>query len=173
VREGTLELLRQPVNLAELVRSEVEEQRLLNPHRTIAVTVPDTRTPPVVVEADRDRLSQVLSNYLSNAVRYSRESQPIAVTLQVVEQTPEDGGGRVARVAVRDQGPGIAPEEQATIWDRFQRASSAREVEGGLGLGLYIARTMVELHGGQVGVESAIGTGSTFWFTLPLAPAAA
>jgi signal transduction histidine kinase len=70
-------------------------------------------------------------------------------------------------VTVRDHGPGIPFEEQATIWERFQRARSVHEA-GGLGLGLYIARTLVELHGGQVGVESTPGEGATFWFTLPL-----
>jgi signal transduction histidine kinase len=76
-------------------------------------------------------------------------------------------------VAVRDHGSGIVPEEQAAIWGRFQRASSAVKAEGGLGLGLYIARTLVELHGGHVGVESVVREGSTFWFTLPTSPAGA
>jgi PAS domain S-box-containing protein len=168
VREGTLVLDRKLVDLVELVRSGVEEQRLLNPTRVLTFALPDPLAAPIVVEADPDRLSQVLSNYLSNAVRYSPESQPIAVTLEVVELAPEDGGGRVARVAVRDHGSGIPPEEQATIWDRFQRASNALEAEGGLGLGLYIARTIVERHGGQVGVDSVVGQGSTFWFTVPV-----
>ena len=70
------------------------------------------------------------------------------------------------RVAVRDHGTGIAPEEQAGVWERFQRAHSLREARG-LGLGLYIARTIIELHGGQVGVDSAVGAGSSFWVRLP------
>jgi signal transduction histidine kinase len=127
----------------------------------------------VVVDADADRLGQVLGNYLANAVRYSRDSQPITVTLRVVEPAPGATGGQEARVEVRDHGSGIAPEEQATIWKRFQRARSASELTGGLGLGLYIARTIVELHGGSVGVESALGEGSIFWFTVPLATPAA
>jgi signal transduction histidine kinase len=132
-----------------------------------------------MVDADAERLSQVLANYLANAVRYSPNDQPIEVELQLAEQQPKDGGsageGRlpVARVAVRDHGPGIAPQQHTTIWERFQRAHSASEARGGLGLGLYIARTIVERHGGHVGVEITVGEGATFWFTLPLAPSEA
>ena len=80
----------------------------------------------------------------------------------------------VARVEVRDHGQGISPEDQQTIWGRFQRARTVAEASG-LGLGLHIARMMAELHGGRVGVESEVGRGSTFWFTVPLidAPAGA
>jgi signal transduction histidine kinase len=73
----------------------------------------------------------------------------------------------VARVEVRDHGQGISPEEQQTVWGRFQRARDVREATG-LGLGLYVARMMVELHGGRVGLKSEVGQGSTFSFTVPL-----
>jgi signal transduction histidine kinase len=178
VKEGTLVLQRQPVGVVELVRSGVEEQRLLTPSRRIELHVPEAEADSpsgLRVDADPDRLSQVLSNYLANAVRYSPEDQPIDVIVQledVVEPVAaEDAGTQAApvvRVAVRDHGQGIAAEEQATIWERFQRARSASDTQGGLGLGLYIARTIVERHGGQVGVDSEVGTGSTFWFTLPV-----
>lgn len=181
VRVGTFVLDRQPVDLVALVRSAVEEQRLLSPDRVFVLhlpslpspAAPETDTPEVVVDADADRLGQVLTNYLANAVRYAPEDQPIEVIVQVTEPGVEsnshtDGDRRAARVAVRDHGPGIAPEDQATIWDRFQRARSVREAKGGLGLGLYISRTIIERHGGQVGVDSAPGQGSCFWFELPL-----
>jgi PAS domain S-box-containing protein len=164
-REGTLALDRQPCDLAALVRREVQEQRLLTPGRTLTLDLPNAADgQPVVVEADADRVSQVVANYLSNAVRYSSDDQPIAVTLRLE--------GDRARVEVRDQGPGIPPEEQGAIWDRFQRASSVGAAGGGLGLGLYISRTLMELHSGQLGVESIVGEGSTFWFSLPLAAGA-
>lgn len=195
-RQGTLVLDRQPCDLVAIVRAAVEEQRMLAPERIITLTlalpegpqssgvqanpIPDPPPVTVMVDADVDRLSQALTNYLANALRYSSNDHPIEVTVRIVEQaeeqTPEQAGERVARVArveVSDHGLGIAPEEQATIWDRFQRARNGREAKGGLGLGLHIARTIVELHGGHVGVESAPGAGSMFWLTLPLGPTSA
>jgi PAS domain S-box-containing protein len=170
-RVGILALDRKPCQLDAIVREGVEEQRLLTPRRTLTLDLPDSHS--VVVNADADRLSQVLTNYLTNAVRYSPEDQPIEVALHVAGKKAEGVAEEIARVEVRDHGPGIPPEEQETIWARFQRARTVGEAAGGLGLGLYIARTIVELHGGQVGVESEVGKGSTFWFTLPLAGAQA
>ena len=80
---------------------------------------------------------------------------------------------RQARVWVRDQGPGLPPQEQEHIWERFHRAKGGEVQSGagvGLGLGLYISRIIVERHRGQVGVDSIPGQGATFWFTLPLPP---
>ena len=83
-----------------------------------------------------------------------------------VEVSAADGA---FRVAVADTGPGIAPEDQARIFEEFQQIdSSSTRKKGGTGLGLSIAKRIVELHGGRIGVESTPGTGSTFWFTLPV-----
>jgi signal transduction histidine kinase len=155
---GTLALDCKPTALDAVVRTCVEEQRLLTPERTIAIELLDAEL--ATVYADADRLSQVITNYLTNAIRYSPEDQPIEVTVRVA--------GGVGRVEVRDHGRGIPEDEQESVWARFQRARSANEATG-LGLGLYIARLIVELHGGWVGVESAMGIGSTFWLELPLA----
>ncbi|HKT40375.1 MAG TPA: ATP-binding protein, partial [Ktedonobacterales bacterium] len=83
------------------------------------------------------------------------------------DDSPERYVRQVARVEVCDHGVGIAEEDQVAIWNRFQRAASVDQASG-LGLGLYIVRTIVELHGGHVGVQSMPDQGSTFWFTIPL-----
>jgi PAS domain S-box-containing protein len=191
-RSGTLVLDRKPCLLADMVRECVEEQRLVNPARTITLTLYESGEADirqVVVSADADRLCQVLTNYLTNAVRYAPADRPIEVSLHLVgkgaetenrpEGSPADavehlvdvmGCATMARVEVRDYGPGIPPEEQESIWGRFQRAHNVMEMSG-LGLGLYISQTIVGMHGGHVGVESTLGNGSTFWFTIPTVPA--
>jgi signal transduction histidine kinase len=120
----------------------------------------------VPVYADACRLGQVVTNYLTNALKYSPDDQPVEVWLEVSEIE--------ARVCVRDEGPGLPAAEQERIWKRFQRAEGMEPrsgTDGGLGLGLYISRTIVEQHRGEVGLESAPGQGATFWCTLPLARA--
>ncbi len=148
-------------DLSVVVREAVEEQRLLWPSRAIELALPPA---PVVVAMDAGRIGQVVTNYLVNALKYAPMDTPIAVELALAEGT--------ARVAVRDQGPGIAVAEQALVWDRFYRAPEAVVENGsnvGLGLGLYLCKTVIERHGGQVGLSSSPGHGATFWFTLPLA----
>jgi PAS domain S-box-containing protein len=166
---GQMELMMEPLNLADLVRTAVEAQCTASPERTIHLHQQVASGEPVPVLADADRIDQVLTNYLSNAVKYAPSDQPIAVSLQV-----EAGQ---ARVSVQDHGPGVPLEEQSTIWELHHRAAgiTARSVRtGSLGLGLYLCKTLVERHGGQVGMESTPDLGgATFWFTLPLTPRAA
>ncbi|HEU5348922.1 MAG TPA: PAS domain S-box protein [Ktedonobacterales bacterium] len=163
IEAGKLDLRQQPSDLASIVREMVEEQRQAHPQRTINLDLPENIQIPVVVDADR--LGQVVANYLTNALKYSREDQPVAVDVHV-----ED---KAVRVSVRDQGPGLHPDEQSRIWELFHRAPDIKVQSGsgiGLGLGLHICKTIIERHNGRVGVTSAIGKGSTFWFTLPLSP---
>ncbi len=164
VQANRLEFHLEHHDLATIVRDAVQDQLLESDavRRTILVDIPTEQSFPII--ADADRIGQVVSNYLSNALKYSAEQQPVDVSLQ--------HEGSVARVLVSDKGPGLSLEEQQHIWDRFYRARGIEVLSGsgiGLGLGLYICRTIIERHNGQVGVESTPGLGSTFWFTLPLA----
>ena len=112
------------------------------------------------VRADKDKLSQVLINLLDNAAKYNREGGKIKLSA-----SPEGGG---IKVSIEDNGPGIPAVHLPRIFERFYRVDKARSRElGGTGLGLSIVKHLVELHGGTVGVESAEGRGSIFWFTLP------
>jgi signal transduction histidine kinase len=161
IQGGRLELAFTFTDLTALLSATVEEQRQASPQRTILLTTPDQ---PVLVYADAERLGQVVTNYLTNALKYSDEASPVEVSLQI-EQAQ-------ALVQVRDQGPGIPHAEQPHLWERFHRVPGIELQSGsgvGLGIGLYISKTIIEHHQGQVGLESAPGEGSTFWFTLPLA----
>jgi signal transduction histidine kinase len=122
----------------------------------VSVELPDG---PLPVSIDDTRIHQVVLNLLENAGRYSPDGAPISVAVS----TP---GAAIARVTVRDSGPGIAPAEQQRIFDRFVRGAAA-EGKGGLGIGLYLCRMIVERHGGAIGVDSTVGDGAAFWIDLP------
>lgn len=162
IQARKLTIVRKPCNLVEIVREAVRDTRQAAPDRSIQFTLPEEDVLPVV--ADADRISQVLLNYLTNALKYSEAHQPVTVML-AKEET-------YARVAVRDHGPGLTPEAAAKVWKRFYRVPGVEVQYGsgsGLGLGLFICREIIESHEGEVGVDSEPGEGSTFWFTLPLA----
>lgn len=162
---GRLELIPGRCDLRTLVHETLREQQKVWPARAIHLSMNEEE--PLPLEADADRVMQVISNYLTNALKYSEPEQPISVNVE--------RQGREAYLAVCDQGPGLPAEEQASIWERFHRApgvevrSSSHSSQAGLGLGLYISRTIIEGQGGAVGVQSRPGEGSTFWFRLPLA----
>jgi len=160
IQSGKLDLHRVPCDLVRIVRETVEEQRLAWPNRAMELRLPEQA---VMVKADQDRIGQVMTNYLTNALKYAPADRPIAVSLS---QEADH-----ARVQVRDQGPGLLPEEQERIWQRFYRTpgvQAEKQVGGNLGMGLYICRSIITQHGGQTGVESTPRAGATFWFTLPL-----
>jgi PAS domain S-box-containing protein len=171
IRAGKLDLHRAPGDLVTLVREQVEALRVAAPDRVIRLHEP-AGGKPILVEADFDRIGQVVMNYVTNALKYSPPDRPVDISVAV-----RGGRTRVARVAVRDQGTGIPKAEQARVWDVFHRAAGVTAQDGALlgmrrgslGLGLHISKGVITAHGGQVGVQSEVGKGSTFWFTLPLA----
>jgi PAS domain S-box-containing protein len=162
IQANKLEMKHELCDLATIVREAVREQQLVAESRSIQLRM-ETQE-PVTVLADADRISQVVTNYLTNALKYSEAEQPVEVCVRV--------NGGEARVLVCDNGPGLSRSAQEHIWDRFYRVEGIAVQSGsgvGLGLGLHICRTIIEAQGGRVGVESEPGAGSTFWFTVPLA----
>jgi signal transduction histidine kinase len=155
---GRLTLAPEWVDLGALVESSAAQAQATTHLHTIHVEVAHE---PLRGQWDRDRLEQVLQNLLSNAVKYSPEGGRVLVR---AEQR-----GTEAVVSVTDQGPGVAPEDIARLFQRFSRLESAvASSVKGLGLGLYISRRLVEAHGGRIWAESS-GSGATFAFALPLA----
>jgi signal transduction histidine kinase len=163
IQAGKLYLHLVPTDLAAIVREAVEELRQVYPERTLRLVFREDLRVPVL--ADAQRLVQVVTNYLTNALKYSAADRPVTVGLTLE--------GDQARIWVRDEGPGIPAREQERIWERFHRARGIEVQSGsgvGLGLGLPISRAIIEQHQGRVGVQSAPRQGSTFWFSLPLVP---
>jgi PAS domain S-box-containing protein len=163
IQAGKLELRPEQVDLVVIVHEAVAAQREAEPERSIHLEhLPDLSVP---VYADGGRIEQVVTNYLTNALKYSPVDRPVEVGIEVGAELEQ------VRVWVRDYGQGLPLEEQKHIWERFHRAQGVEVQSGtgvGLGLGLYISRMIVEHHQGQVGVQSTPGQGATFWFTLPL-----
>ncbi|WP_431508930.1 hybrid sensor histidine kinase/response regulator [Variovorax sp. DAIF25] len=162
MRKDALSIQPKPTDLAQLARAVVEN---LRQQAEAAGSEISLRAPAELPGVwDEFRIEQVLTNLLTNALRYGG-GRPVEMAVEQVG-TGDDG---FARVSVRDRGIGIAAEDQARIFEQFERTEHSRKHAAGLGLGLYITRQIVDLHGGRIGVESAPGEGSTFSVELPLA----
>jgi signal transduction histidine kinase/HAMP domain-containing protein len=165
IAAGRMELKPEAVDLAALLAETTGSvQAQVQKHRHALVVTPPS--PGLRVQADRGRVRQVLLNLLSNAIKFTPEGGRITVAAGPVN----GGGGSEVRIAVTDTGIGIAAEDQPKLFQEFSQldASPSRKYEG-TGLGLALSRRLIELHGGAIGVESEMGKGSTFWFTLPQA----
>ena len=158
MESGALTFYYEPFDLRRLVHEVVNNLELTAPDFTITEHLPTIPTP---VNADRQRLEQVVTNLVQNAIKYSGAGRRIEVTMT-------HAGGEVI-TAVRDSGVGIPAEQQARVFERFFRGSnvSSRHYSG-LGLGLFISHGIVARHGGRMWLESAEGQGSAFYFSLPL-----
>jgi PAS domain S-box-containing protein len=157
MRLGTLELRYEELDLAEVTRETADHVRDEVERSGSALQLDLSPSPG---RWDRMRLEQVIMNLLVNASKFG-EGKPILVRV--------DGGPSHAVLRVTDQGIGLAPEHHARVFERFERAVPAKNF-GGLGLGLYIARQIVEAHGGEISIESVPGEGATFRVELPRAP---
>jgi len=161
IEAGRLELNLQPLDLRELVTAVLERLHPEADHCQLVAQLPPQE---LVVQADSDKIERVLLNLLSNALKFSPEGGTVTVEVQPAEAPPG------VLVSVTDQGSGIPPEHLDHIFDKFYRAGDdlVRKANG-VGLGLYICKSIVEQHGGRIWAESTPGKGSTFRFILPQA----
>jgi PAS domain S-box-containing protein len=161
IEQGSIQLRRVSLAPADLCYAAAQEVAAFADSRGISIEVHADEDLPRI-SADRDRALQVLANLLSNAIKFSEPGQPVELSASI-------SSGAIS-FAVRDHGRGIAPDDHQRIFEKFHQIDSSltRNV-GGTGLGLAICKALVEEHGGRVWVESALGQGATFAFTLPLA----
>ncbi len=158
IEQGQLRLAEEPLDLAALTRRVIEEILPSLEQHTVAVRAAETA---LTVQGDALRLEQVLQNLISNAVKYSPQGS------EIVAAVGRRGGQ--AYVAVSDHGIGVPQSEVGRLFSRFYRASNVeRQRIGGMGIGLYVVKEIMSLHGGSVAVESVEGQGSTFTIALPL-----
>jgi two-component system, OmpR family, phosphate regulon sensor histidine kinase PhoR len=156
---GQVKLDLQPVAMRVAAQEAIDDCAVRANARQISL---ENRVPPeVVAHADPDRVQQVLGNLIENAIKYGRTDGRVVVLGRVVD-------GQRVELSVRDDGPGIPPDAQLRIFERFYRVDKGRSREqGGTGLGLAIVKNVVHAHGGEVRVESTLGAGAEFFITLP------
>jgi signal transduction histidine kinase len=155
---GSLELNITPVPLSDLLARSVAAVAGVAATRKINISVPET---PVSVLGDNDRLVQVFVNVLSNALKFSPEGSSVEIALTDHEDAVE--------IRIADHGPGIAAEDLSAVFDRFKQVGDKQARKKGTGLGLAICKAIVQQHQGEIGVESELGKGATFWVRLPKA----
>jgi PAS domain S-box-containing protein len=164
IERGELGVSLEPVHLGELVQETLAMVSPLASARSVTVAAPVAEDLDIHVLADRQRLKQVLLNLLSNAVKYNRERGEVRLACA-------RAGSAKVRIEVADTGPGIADDELTRVFDPFERiGAEATDVEG-TGLGLALSNRLVEAMSGQIGVESELGEGTTFWLELASAVA--
>ena len=148
----------EPHPIREAVDLAIQQCKHALEHHTVQIAIPETLPP---VKMDLERITEVLAQLLDNAGKYSPPDTPIHITANL-----NDGQ---LLTSVADHGPGIDDYEQSMIFEKFYRGRDQRLSIQGTGMGLAIAKAIVELHGGTIGVTSQVGRGSVFYFSLPLA----
>jgi PAS domain S-box-containing protein len=160
IESGRLALSREPTSMAEVM---FECQAMIEPQgqkRGLRMIFPQFDL-PCFVDADRTRLKQILINLLSNAIKYNRPNGSVVVDVLCARSVP----GRT-RVSIKDSGAGLPPDMLRQLFQPFNRLGQERNSEEGTGIGLVMSKRLVELMGGEIGVESTVGLGSIFWFEL-------
>lgn len=160
VQAGKMELQMEPMDIVSLIEEAVEANRGYGDEHgvTFVKALVDEK---IMLNGDRDRLMQVLSNLMSNAAKFSPDGERVELSAT--------HDGNTIRVAVKDNGPGLPEEYRGSIFEKFTQVDTSNtRTKGGTGLGLSIAKAIIEQHGGAIDFDSEVGVGSTFFFTLPI-----
>jgi signal transduction histidine kinase len=167
IETGKVELKLTTFGVASLIHEVAEAMRSVADEKNLALEIPQANG-NLAAWADRDKITQVLTNLIANAIKFTASGGRVRLAL---EATPESDW---LRLTVADTGPGIPPEEAKRIFDEFYQINQrGGEKIKGVGLGLAISKKLIEMHGGTINVESTIGVGSAFSFTVPARPALA
>jgi two-component system sensor histidine kinase KdpD len=158
IEAGELELQKRPQRVRDLITSALETVKILVEDREIKLAIPE-QLPPVLADAELAGLT--IRQLLTNALKYSNPDSPIEVRATSTDH--------FVKISVKDNGPGIPARERGRIFERYYRMPQSAERVPGTGLGLHIARNIVQAHGGEIGVRSDDGQGCEFFFTLPVA----
>jgi len=161
IEAGRVELALAPLSIVQVVSEIVESLQPIGQAKSISIQRRHLGG-PVQISADRDKLHQILTNLIQNAAKFTASGGQIRVETKSME-------GGVVQFCVSDTGCGISPQEQAKIFERFYRGETIQVDQRGAGLGLAITKSLVEMHGGRIWVESILGQGSRFYFTMPIA----
>jgi signal transduction histidine kinase/ligand-binding sensor domain-containing protein len=161
IEEGKVDLVFEPIRLDVLLDRTIKSLQPFASERGLALDITE-KTSRVTVRADADRIAQVITNLVGNALKFTPSGGAVSVVL-------EQDGRNQARVSIVDTGPGIPADELDHIFDKFHQVKAQMPAnQQGAGLGLSIAKGIVQAHGGTIGVSSKVGHGSTFWFALPV-----
>lgn len=155
LESGTLSMTLEPTKIAPVVRASVHRIKGVHPDIDIEMDLPEDLP---ILPIDTTRIAQVIDNFLNNASKYASGS-----AVKVIARATDDS----LRITVQDEGPGIPAEHRPHLFERFYRVPSESTTRG-TGLGLYISQKIIEAHGGEIGVESTMGEGTSFYFDLPI-----
>ncbi|MBK9142481.1 MAG: PAS domain-containing protein [Candidatus Melainabacteria bacterium] len=167
IESGTIKLVKSKIIARELIEQVVSELRSTASEKRIGFAIGCASGS--IFRADRDRIAQVLTNLAANAIKFAPEGS----TVKIDCFQARGSRAKALRFEVTDEGPGIASSDQSKLFQKFRQldASDTRK-KGGTGLGLAISKSLVEMHGGIIGLDSKLGTGSCFWFEIPVSQSA-
>ncbi|RZK23881.1 MAG: PAS domain S-box protein, partial [Flavobacterium sp.] len=153
--QGNISLKRTDFSIGQMILESIDHIKIAEEYKIIVEGDQN-----LIITADEHRISQVVSNFVNNAVKYAPDSKEIFISFAEINN--------LVRVSVKDNGNGILPEKVPHLFERYYRADESNFQVSGLGLGLYISADIIKRHQGDIGVISEVGKGSEFWFTLPI-----